>query len=100
MLGLLVAPGTADRAAALVRRLGRWCEPCALDASTPPVAAVLATGPAVPGLAAVLARRPGPVAVWVADERELDGARVVVTAGVNPGARVVTQGANLIAQIR
>lgn len=30
----------------------------------------------------------------------LDGARVVVTAGVNPGARVVTQGANLIAQIR
>lgn len=30
----------------------------------------------------------------------LDGARVVVTAGVNPGARVVTQGANLIAQVR
>ncbi len=78
VLGLLVAPGTADRAAALVRRLGRWCEPCALDASTPPVAAVLATGPAVPGLAAVLAGRPGPVAVWVDDERELDGARVAV----------------------
>lgn len=30
----------------------------------------------------------------------LDGVRVVVTAGVNPGARVVTQGANLIAQVR
>lgn len=30
----------------------------------------------------------------------LDGARVVITAGVNPGARIVTQGANLIAQVR
>lgn len=30
----------------------------------------------------------------------LDGARVVITAGLNPGARVVTQGANLIAQVR
>lgn len=78
VLGLLVAPGTADRAGALVRRLGRWCDPRALDASTPPVAAVLATGSAVPGLAAVLAGRPGPVGVWVEDERELDGARVVV----------------------
>jgi hypothetical protein len=71
LLGLLVAPGTADRAAPLVRRLGRWCEPRALDVRTPLVAAVLATGPAVPGLAAVLDDRPGPVAVWVDDEREL-----------------------------
>ncbi len=77
LLGLLVAPGTSDRAAALVRRLSRWCEPRALDASTPPVDAVLATGPAVPGLARVLAERPGPVAVWVEDERELAAGRAV-----------------------
>lgn len=30
----------------------------------------------------------------------LDGARVVITAGLESGARVVTQGANLIAQVR
>ena len=30
----------------------------------------------------------------------LDGARVVITAGIEPGRRVVTQGANLIAQVR
>jgi hypothetical protein len=78
LLGLLVAPGTADRAAPLVRRLGRWCEPRALDVTTPPVAAVLATGPAVPGLAAVLDDRPGPVAVWADDERELAGGGTVV----------------------
>lgn len=30
----------------------------------------------------------------------LDGARVVITAGLTPGARIVTQGANLIAQVR
>ncbi|WP_236571766.1 efflux RND transporter periplasmic adaptor subunit [Rhodovarius lipocyclicus] len=30
----------------------------------------------------------------------LDGARVVVTEGVNPGARIVVQGAGLIAQVR
>lgn len=30
----------------------------------------------------------------------LDGARVVITAGLEPGVRVVTQGANLIAQVR
>jgi hypothetical protein len=81
-----VAPGTAERSAALVRRLGRWCQPAALDASTPPVVAVLATGPAVPGLVHVLSSPPGPVAVWADDERELAaggtvvaGADVVVT---------------------
>ncbi|MBS7789438.1 efflux RND transporter periplasmic adaptor subunit [Roseococcus sp. SDR] len=30
----------------------------------------------------------------------LDGARVVITAGIEPGRRVVTQGAGLIAQVR
>ena len=30
----------------------------------------------------------------------LDGARVVITAGIEPGRRIVTQGANLIAQVR
>jgi hypothetical protein len=79
LLGLLVAPGTADRSAPLVRRLARWCEPRALDVSTPAVAAVLATGPAVPGLAAVLAERPGPVAVWVDDERELAAGRAMAS---------------------
>jgi hypothetical protein len=78
LLGLLVAPGTVERSAPLVRRLGRWCEPRALDITTPPVAAVLATGPAVPGLRAVLDDRPGPVAVWVDDERELAAGGAVV----------------------
>jgi hypothetical protein len=83
VLGLLVAPGTAERAAALVRRLSRWSEPRALDHGTPAVAAVLATGPAVPGLRAVLDHRPGPMAVWVDDERELAaGGAVVASADV------------------
>jgi hypothetical protein len=91
LLGLLVAPGTAERSAALVRRLARWAEPRAIDLGTPPVAAVLATGAAVPGLGRVLADRPGPVAVWVDDEGELsvaDAADVVVTSSPAVAAAV------------
>jgi hypothetical protein len=91
LLGLLVAPGTADRSAPLVRRLGRWCEPRALDLATPPVAAVLATGAAAPGLPRVLADRPGPVAVWLDDERDRAAAGEVVGQAdvvVTPSAAV------------
>jgi hypothetical protein len=95
LLGLLVAPGTVDRSAALVRRLARWCEPRAIDAATPPTAAVLATGPAVPGLARLLSDRPGPVGVWVDDERELATWRAVV----DPADAVVTPSATVAAAV-
>jgi hypothetical protein len=93
LLGLLVAPGTVDRCAALVRRMALWCEPRAIDAATPPTAAVFATGPAVPGLGRLLAARPGPVAVWVQDERELAAWRALVDqadAVATPSATVAT----------
>ena len=95
VLGLLVAPGTVDRSAALVRRMALWCEPRAIDAATPPAAAVFATGPAVPGLARLLADRPGPVAVWVEDERELASGRAVV----DPADVVVTPSATVAAAV-
>ena len=81
VLELLVAPGTAEAAAPLVRRLARWCEPRAYDPGLAP-AAILVTSPRAPGLAAALARTDVPVAVCAGRGDDLEALRdatVIVT---------------------
>ena len=93
----------------------RVMDPPAGIAVGAPVVVLLRTRQNVAGIvlpAAAIIRSPeGPAVVFEHTSAErfasrqvrvqpLDGTRVVVTAGVNPGARIVVQGANLIGQVR
>jgi hypothetical protein len=93
----------------------RVIDPPAGIAVGAPVVVLLRTEQNVTGIvlpAAAIVRSPeGPSVVFEHTSAErfvsrqvrvqpLDGRRVVVTAGVNPGARIVVQGANLIGQVR
>ena len=78
ILELLVAPGTGDRMAPLVRRLASWCDPRAPDRSLGAPTARLASSWRAPGLEQALSDGQPPVALWVTGLAEVEAARALL----------------------